>query len=66
MTTKIRITHEEIQSPWKLIVKNNYDNGMQEITAGNSAVFLLHSLKNITITEVLHQESGETKLASPS
>jgi len=65
MTLRIKVSHEELESAWKLVVTNNYDNVETIIQPGGSHVFLIHSGKDITIKEVLTEKNEEPE-SSPS
>ena len=68
MTLRIKISHLEPQSAWKLVVSNTYEETVSTIRPGGSMDFLIHSSKDITISEVLNQQTeknGEAE-ASPS
>ncbi len=70
MTTRIKISHLEPESTFKLTVTNNYDNIETVIQPGGSAEFFVHRIGNVTGVwskelTIKEKKSGETE-ASPS
>ncbi len=52
MTVQITITHDEPESSWSVVVVDTYDNVRTEIEPGESQTVMMHSSKNLVLSEV--------------